>query len=86
MRGEFAIQGFRNRQLRAILELRAESHPIQSAKASARITRKLRLLREHGLIRKVSKTQYYRVTEKGHQVMATAIAFRETDIALLKAA
>jgi len=86
MRGEFAIQGFRNRQLRAMIEPRAESNSIQSAKASARITRKLRLLREHGLIRKIPKTQYYRVTEKGHQVMATAIAFRETDIALLKAA
>jgi hypothetical protein len=86
MRGEFALQGFRNKELRALLEPTAEKDPIKSGKASARITRKLRLLREHGLIRKVSKTQYYRVTEKGHQVMATSIAFRETDIALLKAA
>jgi hypothetical protein len=86
LRGEFALQGFRNRQLRTILEPIANKDSIATAKATARLTRKLRLLREHGLIRKVSKTQYYRVTEKGHQVMATALAFRETDIALLKAA
>jgi repressor of nif and glnA expression len=69
-----------------LFEPTAEKDPIKSGKASARIIRKLRLLREHGLIRKVSKTQYYRVTEKGHQVMTTSIAFRETDIAPLKAA
>ena len=42
-------------------------------KASGRITRYLRLLRAHGLIRKVSGTRYYRVTPKGHQVMTTAL-------------
>jgi predicted transcriptional regulator len=52
---------------------------------SARTTRSIRLLRAHGLIRKVSGTRYYRVTEKGHHVMSTAIRLREIDVARLAA-
>jgi hypothetical protein len=48
-----------------------------------RVGRQLQLLRAHGLIFKVAKTHYYRITKKGHQVMATALKFRAADIALL---
>ncbi len=63
MRGEFLLQGFRNKDLRLHLFPEAEFHAIRRRKASDRITRCLRLLRAHGLIRKVPGTRYYRVTE-----------------------
>jgi hypothetical protein len=54
-RGEFAINGFRNRDLRALLFSTKATQQDQKRRAGA-ITRKIRLLRAHGLVRKVSGT------------------------------
>jgi len=86
MHGEFLIQGFRNADLLAKIEPGAEKGSAARCKAAARITRKLRLLRAHSLIRKVPRTHYYRLTEKGQLVASTSLTFREKDIAVLKAA
>jgi len=86
MRGEFSLQGFRNADLRAMLEPSAEQHSTSQRKAAARITRKLRLLRAHRLIKKVPRTQYYRLSEKGQLVGSTALVFRDSDLAVLRAA
>jgi len=85
LRGEFAIQGFRNKDLRERLGLAVENDPATRRRTSARITRQLRLLRAHGLIRKVSGTRYYRVTQKGHHAMTTALRLREIDVEKLAA-
>jgi hypothetical protein len=69
-RGEFVIHGFRNRDLRHILFPAAS--PQNSQIISARITRLLRILREHRLISKISGTHRYRLTDKGRK-LATAI-------------
>ena len=86
MRGEFCIQGFRNADLRVCMEPSADQDSTSRRKATARTTRKLRLLRAHGLIRKVPGTRYYRVTEKGQLVMSTSLTFRNDGFAALKAA
>jgi hypothetical protein len=78
LHGEHSLQGFRNRDLRKTL-----AHDPRNS--SARVSRLLALLRAHKLIYKVFKTNYYRITRKGHQVMATALKFRQPDIALLAA-
>jgi hypothetical protein len=85
LRGEYRIQGIRNKDLRLQLYPDAELDPTDRRKASARVSRLLRLVRAHGLIFKVPKTNYHRLTKKGEEVMATATRFRETDIALLAA-
>jgi hypothetical protein len=79
LHGEHLLQGFRNRDLRKTL---GDS---DAKNSSARVSRLLALLRAHKLIYKVCKTNYYRITRKGHQVMATALKFRQPDIALLAA-
>ena len=78
LHGEHSLQGFRNRDLRQALN----SDPRNT---SARISRLLALLRAHKLIFKVCKSNYYRITRKGHQVMATALKFRQPDVVLLAA-
>ena len=83
--GRFLVQGFRNKDLRARLVPRAGNDPQSRKKASARITRSLRLLRAHGLIRKVSATSYYRVTPAGQNLMTTALKLRDLDLATLAA-
>jgi hypothetical protein len=83
--GEFALQGFHNRDLRHHLYGPPPHDPSQRRRLSARVSRLLRLLRAHGLIRKVSTTRYYRVTEKGHHIMTVALRLRNTDTTALAA-
>ena len=85
MNGSHHVQGFRNRDIRSVLDPNADRDPDRRRKASGRVTRWLRLLRGHGLIRKVSGTFYYRVTKRGHQVITTALKLRHIDISLLAA-
>jgi hypothetical protein len=85
LNGQFLLQGFRNRQVRALLEPGAEADPRRRRQASGRVTRWLRLLRAHGLIRKVPTTRYYRITAKGQQLMTLALKLRDTDLAQLAA-
>ena len=80
--GRFLLNGFRNKDLRHAL-LPPDHVDLRSS--ALRIGRQLQLLCAHGLIFRVAKTHYYRITNKGHQVMATAIRFRATDMALLAA-
>jgi hypothetical protein len=83
--GAFRIQGFRNPQVRRLLFPAAEGTVTDRQRASSRVTRLFRLLRAHGLIQKVSGRRYYRVSDKGTQVMTTALQIRETNAALLSA-
>ena len=71
-RGEFTLNGSRNRDLRKLLY--PGSHQIEQRRGqSAALTRKLALLRAHGLIRKVSGTHRYFLTRNGPRII-TAFA------------
>ena len=83
--GRFLLRGFTNRDVRHCLSPpQPPDHP-ELRRQSARTTRLLRLLRAHGLIRKVSATRYYRVTGHGQRVMSAALTVREADVAKLAA-
>ena len=84
LNGKFLIQGVRNKDLRQML-WPTESDREQARKNASRITRSLTLLKSHNLIYRVPKTNYYRITKLGNDVMTTATKFRETNIALLAA-
>ena len=83
-RGEFAINGFRNRDVRR--HLHGEGAPAttpptaagaaERKRQSAAVTRKLRLLRAHGLIKKVSRTHRYLLTDKGRAAIPAILAAR----------
>lgn len=77
-RGEFAVNGFRNADLRVLLfpTPRADD-PQERRRQSGRITRKLALLRAHGLIKKVPKTHRYTLTTNGQITIATLLAARQ---------
>jgi hypothetical protein len=83
--GNFLIQGFRNRDVRAHLIPHADNTPDERRRASARISRLLRLLRAHRLIRKISTTSYYRVTSHGQRLMTTVLQLREISVHTLAA-
>lgn len=83
--GRFLLQGFRNRDVRHGYLLRSPGDCQTCKQVSARITRLLRLLRAHGLIRKVAHTSYYRITPNGARVMTTALRVRNLDLAAIAA-
>lgn len=86
-RGEFAINGFRNRDIRALLYGDETVEATEAKRRSAAVTRKLRLLRAHGLIKKVSRTHRYLMTDKGRQATTAILAARTaTASKLLRAA
>ena len=85
-RGEYLVNGFRNRDLRGIL-YQAEAESVQEARRrSAAVTRKLRLLRAHGLIEKIPKTHRYKVSTAGRSALTAILTARQADTAKLAAA
>lgn len=85
MHGEHLIHGFGNGDLQSILFPEPARTPQEVRKRSSWTGRMLRLLRSHRLIHKVSRKRLYRITKRGHEVMATAVAFRNSNVALLQA-
>jgi hypothetical protein len=85
-RGEFMINGFRNRDLQGLLFARPAADDAERRRRSGQVTRKLRMLRAHGLVQKVPHTHRYLVSEKGRQVIAALQAARAADTQKLAAA
>jgi hypothetical protein len=73
-RGEFALNGFRNRDLRKILF--GDDASADTPRHTAKTTRLVRLLRAHGLVHKVPKTQRYTVSPTGRETIAALLAAR----------
>jgi hypothetical protein len=78
-RGEFQINGFRNRDLQSLLYPKPPKTKAEQRKRSAAISRKLRMLRAHGLIRKRSRSHRYDVSRTGRLIInAILLAHRVT--------
>ena len=83
-RGEFAISGFRNRDIRRHLyPTSARDTKLEQRRLSAKVSRQLRILIAHGLIQKVQKTTRYRLTARGQTLTAALFATRNADITQL---
>jgi hypothetical protein len=70
LRGEYLISGVNARRLRKYL-------PHWSG---SQVSRALRRLREHGLLKKIAGTFKYYITKLGQKVMITALRLRETTV------
>jgi hypothetical protein len=78
-RGEFVISGFRNRDLQATFFPSPAKDLREARRRSAWVTRKLRLLRAHGLITKIAGTNRYQLTPSGRKAtLAVVTALRCT--------
>ena len=80
-RGEFTVNGLRNRDLRSLLYgLEEGVAPAEVRRRAGRVTRQLRLLRAHGLLQKVSHTHRYQVTAGGRKIMTAILTARHTPV------
>jgi len=77
-RGEWALKGFRNAEIRILLFGQTKDHKQQRSQA-AKVSRRLALLHAHGLIAKVSRTYRWQVTHKGRRILTALLAARQAD-------
>lgn len=82
-RGEFAINGFRNRDLRVVLYGSTPSDAADVRRQSGKVTRQLRMLRGHSLVQKVAKTHRYQLTANGRTAIAALLAAQGASTAKL---
>jgi hypothetical protein len=86
-RGEFNLNGFRNRDLQRLLYRGQPADSAEGKRRCAAMSRKLRMLRAHGLIKKVPHTHRYLLTDYGRvAIAATSAAQHATAAQLSKAA
>jgi len=70
--GQNVLNGFRNKELRDYLYPEAKRLPtIEQRKYSSRTTRRIKLLRVHGLIKKMPKENRYILTSKGQKLASS---------------
>ena len=80
-RGEFVTAGFRNRDIQKYLYPGALKAPTKERRRiSAKISRQLRLLRAHGIIKKINRTYRYQLTKRGRQLTAALQAARSSNL------
>jgi len=85
--GEFVINGFRNRDLQRLLYPGSQILPERERRRrSATVSRKLRMLRAHGLIQKVPKTHRYQVTATGRLAISAVLTMSQTSMSELNQA
>jgi len=78
-RGEFVLNGFRNRDIR-VLYFQGRCHSSQLKRRVGQMTRRLRLLRAHGFIQKVSGTHRYVLTPHGRTAITALLSARKADV------
>jgi hypothetical protein len=77
--GQFTLSGLRNSDLRAELYKPAKD-PLLRRRHAATITRKLTLLRAHGLLRKTPHSHRYQLTPKGRRIITALLAACHADV------
>jgi hypothetical protein len=82
-RGEFTINGLRNRDLQTLLYSTPAKSVEEHRRRSSAISRKLRLLRAHHLIRKVPGSHRSHVTPHGRRIATVVMAASKATVNLL---
>lgn len=79
-RSEFCLNGFRNRQLVEILypQLDKPSSEKERHRTASLMTRKIQLLRAHGIIKKMPNSYQYVLTKKGNEIIPAVLGYLKT--------
>jgi hypothetical protein len=79
--GHQALNGFRNKDLRRWLHPQSdEADPQTRRREAGRTTRCIKLLRAHGLVRKVAKENRYTLTAQGQKFATALLSASAVDI------
>lgn len=80
LRGEHHLHGFTSRDLLRVAGLRPPADPKSRRRLSSKVYRRLHTLRAHGLLAKVPRSRRWRVTRRGHALMAAALRVKAHDL------
>ena len=83
VRGEHHLHGFKSNEIGNLLGISYAADRAERRRQCAKVNRKLRLLRGHGLITRHGRSRRYRITEKGARHMNAAIALHDEHLPLL---
>jgi hypothetical protein len=83
IRGEYHLHGFKSREIGIRLGIMYAADPHERRRQCAKVNRKLRLLRGHGLITRHGRSKRYRVTQLGMRFMNAAITLHDDTLPLL---
>jgi hypothetical protein len=78
--GEFTINGFRNRNLQELLYDTEPDSPAERRRRSSAISRKLRMLRAHGIVQKIPRTHRYQITAAGRAIVLAVLTTARTSV------
>lgn len=84
--GRFFINGFRNRDLQSSFYQQTSSSEKEKRRRSARVSRLIRLLRAHRLVKRVPHTYRYLLTPKGTEIITAILSMRKISLDQLKRA
>jgi hypothetical protein len=79
-RGDFLVHGFRNRDLQTLLYSNPSTSAVEQRRRSAAISRKLRILRAHGIIQKVPHTHLYHVAQAARTILIAILTTARTSL------
>ncbi len=80
LQGEFLINGFRNRDLQRLLYDHQAGSAQEQRSRSAAISRKLCMLRAHGLLQKVPRSHRYHVTARGQSILIAVLTTARSSV------
>jgi hypothetical protein len=81
--GRFVLNGFSNRDIAALFFPSPSNNEAEHRRRRAKVTRLLRLLRAHRLVRKLPHRRRYQVTPGGRSVINAILAAREAPVSSL---
>jgi hypothetical protein len=76
-RGEFMIRGISNRDVQDHLFTSPAANPTEVRRRSALVSRKLRMLRAHGILHKIKGRNLYQVSDAGRTILTTFLIARQ---------
>jgi hypothetical protein len=83
--GDLLIHGIRNRDLQALLYPQPAASPQEQRRRSAAISRKLRMLRAHGILHKVPKTHRYQIAANAQPMLVAILTAAQTSLRQINA-
>lgn len=83
--GQYASGGFCNRDLASRLYPATSADPINRARTASKVSYRLRILRSHGVIRKLPGQRRYHMTTKGREIVTALLQVQHATLQQLNA-
>lgn len=81
--GAFVLRGFTNKDIVAKLTDKPSANEAERRRRRSRVSRQFRMLRAHGVIRKIPNQNRYQLSDGGRRIVTAILAARDTPVSTL---